>query len=222
MTRTKTLVARALFLFVLGLMASIAFITSGSCAYAQTPGKMSAPAFHDAMRKLWEDHIVYTRLYIVSDAGNLPDKAATAARLLQNQVDIGNAVKPYYGVAAGNALTSLLKQHILGAVAILDAAKAGDKAKQNAATAAWFANADAIAAFLSKANPKNWPLAAVKAQMHMHLNLTLTEATAQLTGDYPGSIAAYDRVTAHILGLADILSGGIMRQFPAKFSGPRM
>src|SRR5688572_12154878 len=53
-------------------------------------------ALHNAMRKLWEDHIAWTRLFIVSAAADLPDKAATTERLLQNQTDIGNAIKPYY------------------------------------------------------------------------------------------------------------------------------
>ncbi len=69
-------------------------------------------AFHDAMRKLWEDHITWTRVFIVSAAGDLPDKATATGRLLQNQVDIGNAIKPYYGDAAGNKLTALLREHI--------------------------------------------------------------------------------------------------------------
>src|SRR5215217_3579879 len=65
-------------------------------------------AFQDAMRKLWEDHITWTRIFIISAAGDLPDKAAATERLLQNQADIGNAIKPYYGDAAGDKLTTLL------------------------------------------------------------------------------------------------------------------
>lgn len=113
-------------------------------------------AFHDAMRKLWEDHITWTRVFIISAAGDLPDKATATDRLLQNQVDIGNAIKPYYGDAAGNKLTTLLKEHITTAGEIVAAAKAGDKAKQDDATKRWYANADQIADFLSGANPKNW------------------------------------------------------------------
>ena len=90
-------------------------------------------AFHDAMRKLWEDHITWTRLAIVSFAHDLPDLPATEARLLDNQADIGNAIKPYYGKAAGNQLTALLKEHITGAVALLAAAKAGDQDAHRAA-----------------------------------------------------------------------------------------
>ena len=206
--------------FMLGTAAPL---TAPSVAAAPaTPAKVPVTAFHDAMRKLWEDHITWTRLYIVSVASSLPDKDATTARLLQNQADIGNAVKPYYGTAAGDKLTALLKAHILGAAAILDAAKAGDKAKQSSATAAWFANADDIAAFLNKANPTYWPLATVKNQMHMHLNATLEEATARLQGNYTAGVAAYDKVHLCILQLADILSSGIVHQFPDRFSTAQM
>src|SRR5574337_1812117 len=92
--------------------------------------------FHDAMRKLWEDHITWTRLYIVSAAADLPDTDLVAARLLQNQTDIGNAIKPFYGDKAGDQLTALLRDHILGAAALLTAAKAGDMAAADTASAA--------------------------------------------------------------------------------------
>src|SRR5260370_7172742 len=65
------------------------------------------------MRKLWEDHITWTRLYIVSATADLPDKDATAKRLLQNQTDIGNAIKPFYRPPPGHNLMPFLKTHIL-------------------------------------------------------------------------------------------------------------
>ncbi len=181
--------------------------------------KMTAEqtAFHDGMRKLWEDHITWTRLYIVSAAADLPDKGATAGRLLQNQVDIGNAVKPFYGDAGGDHLTALLNDHILIAAALIDAAKAGDSAAFADANARWYANADEIATFLSSANPENWPLDEMKAMMRTHLDLTLKEAAARLNGDYAADIAAYDEVHVEILKMADMLSAGIINQFPKMF-----
>ncbi len=180
--------------------------------------KMTTQQFHDAMRKLWEDHITWTRLYIVSFAADLPDADAVAQRLLQNQADIGNAIRPFYGDDAADQLTQLLTDHINGAVAILTAAKAGDTAGMDSAVEAWRANGDDIATFLNSANPDNWPLEDVKSQMQMHLDLTLQEAQAHLTGDYAQSIAAYDQIHEHILGLADILSSGIIAQFPDQFA----
>ena len=177
----------------------------------------SGLAFHDAMRKLWEDHITWTRLAIVSFAGGLPDLAATEQRLLRNQQDIGDAIKPYYGAAAGTRLTKLLREHILGAVAVLTAAKAGDQAQLQQASAAWYANANQIADFLHSANPRNWPRAAMRSMMKTHLDQTLREATDRLTGDFAADIRDYDAVHRHILAMADELSAGIMRQFPRRF-----
>jgi hypothetical protein len=176
-----------------------------------------AQAFHDAMRKLWEDHVTWTRLYIVSAAAGLPDQEATAQRLLQNQADIGNAIKPFYGEAAGDQLTALLRDHILIAAELLQAAKSGDTAGFNAANERWYANADEIATFLHNANPKAWPLAEMKTMMKEHLDLTLVEASARLAGDWEGDIAAYDQIHVQILHMADMLSNGIIRQFPKKF-----
>lgn len=170
-----------------------------------------------AMRKLWEDHITWTRVFIISAAGDLGDRDAATQRLLQNQVDIGNAIKPYYGAQAGDQLTALLKDHILISADVVAAAKANDQAKLADASRRWSANADQIADFLSKANPKNWPDAEMRMMMHDHLKLTTNEAVARLHGDWAGDVKAYDDVHQQILRMADMLSAGIINQFPEKF-----
>ena len=174
--------------------------------------------FQDAMRRLWSDHVAYTRLFIVSAASGSADKDATTQRLLQNQADIGNAVKPFYGKAAGNALTAQLKQHILIAADVIAAAKAGDKAKLADAQARWTKNADGIAALLHSANPHYWPLGMLKAEMRTHLALTTNEAVAHLQGKWAADVAAYDRVHINILGMADMLTNGLIQQFPQRFN----
>ena len=173
--------------------------------------------FRNAMRKLWEDHVTWTRLFIVSAVADLPDTGPTAERLLQNQADIGNAIKPFYGAAAGDQLTSLLRDHILIAADLVAAAKSGDAVAFNAAHTAWYANADDIAAFLASANPHHWPEAAMRTMMHEHLDLTLQEAGARLAGDWDADIAAYDEIHVQILHMADMLSDGIVSQFPRSF-----
>src|SRR4029453_1286195 len=116
-------------------------------------------ALRMAMRKLWEDHITWTRLFIVSALGDLPDKGATPARPPQKKPDIANATKPFYGAAAGDKLTALLRDHILIAADIVTAAKTGDTPKLESSKTRWVANADEVSAFLSGANPKHWPAA---------------------------------------------------------------
>lgn len=191
----------------------------GSATYAHTTvtnAKEKAAPLQAAMRKLWEDHITWTRVFIISAAAGLPDKDAATQRLLQNQVDIGNAIKPFYGAAAGDQLTALLKDHILISADVVAAAKTNDQAKLDDANKRWFANADQIAAFLSKANPKNWPESEMRTMMHDHLKLTTNEAVARLRGDWAGDVRAYDAVHEQILKMADMLAMGIANQFPDK------
>jgi hypothetical protein len=174
-------------------------------------------AFHDGMRKLWEDHITWTRLAIVSFAAGLPDLAATEQRLLANQRDIGNAIKPYYGRAAGNRLTALLREHILGAVALLEAARSGDQAQIERASADWYANGRQVADFLHAANPRHWSKREMRSMMRAHLDQTLKEAQDRLAGRFRADIRDYEVVHRHILAMADELSAGIMKQFPRRF-----
>jgi hypothetical protein len=173
--------------------------------------------FHDSMRKLWEDHITWTRLAIVSFAGGLPDLRVTEAHLLANQVDIGDAIKPYYGRAAGDGLTGLLKEHILGAVALLQAANSGDRTQIAKASSAWYANAHQIADFLHAANPHAWSRKMMRSMMKTHLDQTLAEAQHRLRGNFAADVRDYEAVHRHILSMADTLSSGIMRQFPQRF-----
>jgi hypothetical protein len=184
---------------------------------AVAPRNAAQSAFHDQMRKLWEDHITWTRLAIVTFADGSAGFNPTAGRLLQNQTDIGDAIKPFYGAAAGNQLTALLHDHITIAVEILQAAKAGNTAAFNAANARWYANGNDIADFLAAANPRSWPDAVMRADMKEHLDQTLAEAAHELHGQYPASITDYEGIHAHILMMADQLSAGIIAQFPSHF-----
>ena len=185
--------------------------------HAATPTSASL-ALHDGMRKLWEDHITWTRLAIVDLEEGSPETSATVARLLRNQVDIGNAIKPYYGAKAGTGLTRLLREHILIAADLVAAAKAGDKAKLATEQTAWQRNADAIATFLNKANPDAWKLGEMKSMLQSHLALTTQEVVARLQGKWNADVRGYDAIVTQALGMADMLSDGIIHQFPARFA----
>ena len=200
------------------VLAAVLLVPTGGAATRAAPVPAKVAAFHQAMDRLWEDHITWTRMVIVDFAADLPDLKVAETRLLRNQADIGNAIKPYYGAATGAQLTRLLRTHILEAVPVLQAAKAGDKAKLTAALAAWNANGHEIAVFLAKANPRDWPLPMMDDMMKRHLALTTAEAAARIQGKWAADVAAYDRVHAEILEMSDMLADGIVAQFPSRFS----
>jgi len=174
-------------------------------------------AFRNDMRVLWEDHVTWTRLAVISLLGDTPDTSATVGRLLQNQTDIGDAIKPFYGDAAGNALTGELRKHILIAADLIAAAKAGNADEVAAQQARWHQNAVDIAALLNSVNPRFWKQDAVLAMLDEHLRLTTDEVVARLQGDWAADVASYDRIHHHALGMADTLSTGIIEQFPRRF-----
>lgn len=214
---------------VLGLISMVAvLIVSGTGESHAATGRMqmsSAPvqtakaiAFHDQMRALWEAHGAWTHMVIVSFAGNLPNLSAEEKVLLHNQVDIGNAVKPYYGTAAGNKLTKLLQAHILGAVKVLEAARSGNKQRLNHTVAAWFADGQQVADFLHAADPKFLSKSAARKMMKEHLNQVIAQGVDELKGHFGADAHAFGPYIRHILDMADMISGGIIRQFPSKFS----
>jgi hypothetical protein len=227
MTKTRALhpipLGLTLALALLGVFLALA-IAGGTDALANgkrdaAKGKISQKelALRNDMRKLWEDHITWTRLAIISLTTDSPDTEATVGRLLQNQADLGDAIKPFYGEAAGDELTRLLREHILIAADIIAAAKAGDAAGVAQGQARWRANADDIAAFLNAANPRSWKLAEMTEMLYEHLDLTTTEVVARLTGDWDADVAAYDQIHVQALEMADELSTGIVRQFRHRF-----
>jgi hypothetical protein len=179
---------------------------------------MSSPAsdLKTAMRQLWEEHVTWTRNVIICLVDDAPGTDQAVKRLLKNQDDIGNAIKSYYGDAAGKQLTDLLYPHIKISAEVVKAARAGNAGALDEANKRWYANADEISAFLSKANP-NWKFADMKLMMNDHLKLTTDEAVARIKKDYDADVKAYDAVHIEILKMADMLSEGIVMQFPEKF-----
>ncbi len=209
----------------IGILILLVVATASTASYAKPmkskmPSKMvltkSSVELKMGMRKLWEDHITYTRNYIISELAGLDDTSKVAERLLKNQDDIGDAIKPIYGDAAGKKLAALLRDHILVATEVVKAAKMGNKEELSKASKKWNANADDIAAFLSSANP-NWPKKALQDMLYKHLEYTTQEVVSRLGKDWASDIEAYDKGHEHMLMFADALTGGIVKQFPGKF-----
>jgi hypothetical protein len=170
-----------------------------------------------SMRDLWNDHALWTRNVIICIVDEAPGQTDAVNRLLKNQEDIGNAIKPYYGDAAGNDLTDLLKIHITTAATLVNAADDGDTPTYNSAATAWYANGDDIAVFLNNANPDHWGLDEWKSMMKSHLDHTVAEVTARLNMDYAADVAAYDIIVDEVQMMADELTEGIANQFPKQF-----
>ncbi|MBS1731358.1 MAG: hypothetical protein JSS67_11395 [Bacteroidetes bacterium] len=174
-------------------------------------------SLNKAMRELWSAHMYWTLITVDAFYNDPKGLDAKLKRLLQNQKDIGAAIVPYYGQAAGDQLAALLTEHITDAVPVLKAAKSGDTAALNKAVKDWYANAKVIGDFLASANPKNWSAKETETALEMHITHTIAYSVSILKGDYTSSFGGFEEALHHMLQLADILTDGIAKQFPDKF-----
>ena len=168
------------------------------------------------MQKLWVEHAWWARSLIVSTLSNLPDREMVLQRLLHNQVDLGNIIKPYYGEAAGNRFTALLKEHILIAAKLVDTAQKGDQENVKRIDTVWHQNADKIVNFLASLNPY-WSKKALTDMFYYHLKLTTEEVVDRLQMDWAGDIKTADASETHLIKMGDFLTDGIAKQYPEKF-----
>ncbi len=171
----------------------------------------------NAMHQLWADHMQWTYATVDAYFNNSGGVEAQLNRLLKNQEDIGAAIVPYYGQAAGDQLTTLLKGHINGAVPVLQAAKNNDQVALNLAIANWRENAKEIADFLSAANPQYWEQSHIREHMDNHITITIAYSVDLLQKNYNQAVIDYGTAFNDMMDFANILSMGIAKQFPEKF-----
>ena len=182
---------------------------AGRCSYTPNLAEIN---LRNQMRMLWEQHVYWTRMTIISIAADLPDLDLTTQRLLRSATDFEMAFKPFYGEEIARAFGALIKEHLVIAAQLVKAAKAGDNQAASDAEKRWYANADQIVYFLNRINPF-WSVDEMRSLWYEHLALTKSEAVARLHKEYAKDIAIFDQIEQEALMMADVLSDGIIRQF---------
>lgn len=189
-------------------------------ARSDFPGRLGGEAYlsgtavrlREHFRLVWEQHVYWTRMVIISIAAGSPDLEATTARLLRNATDMARLFGRFYGRDAAAELARLLRDHLTIAAELVTAAKAGDSAAAANAERRWYANGEDIVRFLNHVNPL-WRMAAMRKMWFEHLELTKAEAVARLGGEYARDIEIFDRIEKQALRMADEFAAGISNQF---------
>jgi hypothetical protein len=193
------------------------------------------------MRQLWSDQVFITRRYIVDAVTGPPVSEllvralgeavppiatapvirdlvphfgpgdAAAVRLLENVEAMAGALAPHFGQDAAGDFMRLLRAHVVIAVQLLSAARAGHIGKFKEEDERWTANADEIAGFLNGLN-EFWPREELARRLHLLLQLTKDEAVARVTGAVDIDLRTFDRIYAEAMGIADALDSGLARK----------
>ncbi|CAM4079446.1 LysM peptidoglycan-binding domain-containing protein [Lederbergia lenta] len=172
--------------------------------------------YRNDMRSLWEEHVAWTRMAIISLTFNLPDVDFVITRLLQNATDMGNMIRKLYGDFAAKTYANLIKEHLLLAADLVKATLAGDKQAAMTAEQKWYTNADQIAEFLSSVNPF-LPENVVRDMFYKHLDLTKQEAVFMINMDYQKDIETYDKIEKEAREMADTISDAMVKLYPKVF-----
>lgn len=166
----------------------------------------------DRFRLLWEQHVYWTRMTIISMVHDLPDAQATTNRLLRNPTDFARLFCCFYGTEVASEFERLLRDHLVIAAELVKAAKAGNSSAAASAEKRWYQNADEIVSFLNQINPY-WDIECMKPMWYKHLELTKSEAVARLNKKYTKDIAIFNEIEKEALKMADFFSWGIAIQF---------
>jgi hypothetical protein len=173
-------------------------------------------AMLNSMRLLWEQHVYWTRMLLISIAEKLKDQPEVTDRLLQNPYDIADIYREYYGENAAKTIAQLLTEHLQIGAALITALRDKKTAEADDLTRKWYANADKMADAFSSINPY-YKHDELHNMLYDHLQLTTDEVAERLAGNYKADIEAFDKVEHEAISMADYLSLGIIRQFPDKF-----
>ncbi|MDR6721688.1 methyl-accepting chemotaxis protein [Paenibacillus amylolyticus] len=168
------------------------------------------------LRTLWEQHVFWTRLTVNSIVDGLGDVDQTAARLLRNPQDFAEVLAPIYGSGIANEFEKLLNEHLTIAAELVTALKAGNTSAAEDAQKRWYANADDIAQFFARINPY-WSKEEWQRMMYEHLRLLSEEVATRLAKDYTTNVALSDSIEQQALEMADMMTTGIVQQFPMVF-----
>jgi len=174
------------------------------------------PSLHDAMRHLWMDHVVWSRNVTMSVFSDLKGRGAYEDRLVKNAADMRDLISPYLGAEHAAYFENLYVLHMTLASQVFDAYKSGNETLVRSVTYDWYANADEIASFLCKINPR-WDYAEMQALWRTHNDTVMDEMLDYKEANHEGDVMCYDAAQDHAFVLADYISGGIpTKGLPAK------
>ena len=171
----------------------------------------------NAMRLVWLQGIYWTRMVMISIAEGLPDQEDAENRLLRNPTDLTTVFASFYSPELLILIPQLLTEHQQIDAALVTALRDGNIAEANELNGQWYDNADRLSDAFADLNPY-YNREEIRRMLYAHLDLTKQQTAMRLAGNFPGDIIAFEQIEQKILTLADLLSDGIIRQFPDQFA----
>lgn len=172
--------------------------------------QMDANDLNNRMRLLWEQHIYWTRMLLISIAGDLNDINAVKDRLMRNPLDMANLFAEFVSNEEANRLEMLLRQHLQIGGDLMVALKNQNRPLAEQLNRQWYMNADEIALALANMN-SNYDKEQIRQMLNRHLEMLARIIVERLAGNYQADIDVFDVMEMEILKLADYLAAGLKK-----------
>ncbi len=201
------------------LLLSIVLLSISLTSQAQV---LSTPSENDKrlvfkaeMSRLWIDNAIYSRQAILCLVDRLPGAEESLYRLMINQEDMGRMFTRFYGREKGDEFCDLISSNTSLTVSMIRN-KSRNSGDYEAARAKMDYNVDRIITYLVAVNP-HWTEEELKYLIHLQSKLFDTQLQSRVNANYSYDIETFDRMISETYRLADVLSEGIMKQFPERF-----
>jgi hypothetical protein len=174
----------------------------------------------NTFRRLWEQHIWWTRSFIISTICELDDLPSVTERLLRNPNDFAVVLRNFYGIDNAKKFDFLLTEHLLIAESILNNLKLEKNEDFYQDKKKWYANADDISIFLANLNPY-WPVKQLQTLLYEHLKMIEDIIVLRMNARFSVEVARFDSTEAQALKIADTMSYGIINQLTNRNNTPQ-
>ena len=168
------------------------------------------------LRLLWLENVYWLQMAIQSMIFDLPDAGISSARLMQNPRDFEMAMQTFYGNDDAAAFAELMSNHLTIANELVNALMNSNANAAADAERRWYANADQMASFLSSIN-SNWSQESLQNLLRDHLDMIKNIVNDMLAGNFEESVTAFTDLESQATELADVMTDGIIREFPQYF-----
>jgi hypothetical protein len=166
------------------------------------------------LRLLWSQSLWWLRSFMVSSLYNLPDLEEVTKRLLSHPEAMAQVFIPFYEQKQVCEWQNLLTHHVKISIDVVTLTK--QQLSISEKVGEWEANATEIAQFLSSLNP-HWSSCDWQRMLHKYLQLLKAQLTYYINHDYIHGVTLFDDLLQHALNIADMMTNGIIKQFPKQF-----
>lgn len=178
-------------------------------------------------RTLWTKYALGLVNYAVSDVADLDTTPSVEERMYKASTLLGDFFVPYYGIKAGNDISKLLTEIFVTGTEVVATVK--KKSDISPLQIQWAEQTKALAELFNRLNPSQYPTSLLQEMFDALTKLWTDNIIARFTKNIIMNAESIDGINKLVItgianhvnkgyqSLADVLSRGVIAQYPLSF-----